>query len=205
MAGKVTAMPGYLPCDGSEQLIATYQQLYNVITTTYGSATAGYFKLPLLNSSDNSPRMLRGAVSNGNLAAQGGAMTHSHNVTNAVSSTALGGGGHSHNVPAQTLYASGDHGHSYNAGTSGNSSSLQNDARSSYTTTAYNNAAQHTHGWNAGNTDNTGWNHTHDANLGTVNTSGAHSHKLTVTQSNHSVSGSNDPPYHLVRYYIRYA
>lgn len=205
MAGKLTAMPGYLPCDGSEQLIATYQQLYNAITTTYGSATAGYFKLPLLNSTDNSPRMLRGAASSGNLAVQGGTTTHSHNVTNAVSSAAATGGAHYHSVPTQTTTADGDHGHSYAAGTSGNSNSLQNDARSSYTTTAYNNAAQHYHGWNAGNTSNTGLNHYHNSNLGDVAAGGDHNHNYSVTQSNHTVSGTNDPPYHRVQYYIRYA
>ncbi|MFA5342094.1 MAG: phage tail protein, partial [Clostridia bacterium] len=37
---------GYLECDGSSQLIASYPQLYNVIGTSYGRIAATHFYLP---------------------------------------------------------------------------------------------------------------------------------------------------------------
>lgn len=46
--GTNTNIPsGWLLCDGSEYVqIGTYTNLYNLITNTYGTATAGYFKVP---------------------------------------------------------------------------------------------------------------------------------------------------------------
>ena len=43
-----TIPAGWLKCDGSSYLIAAYYNLYNLITTTYGSNNPSYFKVPNL-------------------------------------------------------------------------------------------------------------------------------------------------------------
>lgn len=45
-AGSASPNPSWLVCDGSEVSQATYPDLYTVIGATYGSASAGMFRLP---------------------------------------------------------------------------------------------------------------------------------------------------------------
>jgi hypothetical protein len=45
-----TPPDGWLLCDGTSQDAASYPRLYGIISTGYGSVSAGYFNLPLLNA-----------------------------------------------------------------------------------------------------------------------------------------------------------
>jgi len=69
MFGSATAPAGYLPCDGSSQLRASYAALYAVIGSSYGSVDGTQFTLPNFTA----------AFPRGNTpAANGGAATHAH-------------------------------------------------------------------------------------------------------------------------------
>ncbi len=46
--GGTSAPTGWLMCDGTEALQATYPALFAVVGSTFGTATAGYFRLPNL-------------------------------------------------------------------------------------------------------------------------------------------------------------
>jgi microcystin-dependent protein len=217
--GRPTAPSGWIACDGSTVPIATYPALHGVLQGAYdadhvargGTVPVGHFAVPLLNTTDAYVRSVRGSSSPASSPLTSGSATHSHSITTAVNITAVTGGDHWHNVPAQVTEASGDHGHSYNAGTTGGSAAVKNDARSTNYSgnsfTIYNNATgAHTHDWAAGNSANTGANHSHSATVGTINSSGAHGHGVaSITQSSHTVTLANDPLFHPVFYYMRAA
>ena len=215
--GRSTAPAGWIACDGTTVPIATYPALHGALQGAYdadhvargGTVPVDHFAVPLLNAADGYVRSVRGSSSPASPPLSSGGATHSHSVTTAVNITAVGGGEHYHNVPAQTTSADGDHGHGFNAGTTAGSNSVKNDARSQNysgnTATVYNNATgAHTHTWPSGNTANTGANHSHNATVGSISGGGAHAHGVaSTTQSSHTVTLSNDPPFHRVYYYLR--
>jgi microcystin-dependent protein len=94
---------GWLLCDGSEILIAEYNDLYNVIKNTYGEASdSKYFKLP-----DFRGRVSIGAgegngLSKRNLGELGGEEKHKLTLSeipvHSHNGTTLNGGNHTHNV-----------------------------------------------------------------------------------------------------------
>jgi microcystin-dependent protein len=216
MMRRPTTPPGWLRCDGDAVAISLFPHLYEALQTAYDAdrvargltVPVGHFSLPRLNTDDAYVRTAKGSTAAGDPATSGLA-THSHSLTTNVGISAVSGGAHSHAVPAQTIASSGDHSHNYDAGTTGGSAAVKNDARSTNYSgnsfTIYQNAVGgHTHSWPAGSTGNTGANHYHDTNVGTMNTSGAHVHTVaSVTQSSHTTTFSNDPPHHPVIYYIK--
>lgn len=88
-----SAPSGYLLCDGAAYNIVDYQDLYDVIGTTYGSAGAGTFRVPDLRN-----RNVIGAGSRA-IGATGGAETHtlttseipSHSHTGTTGTTSITG------------------------------------------------------------------------------------------------------------------
>jgi len=115
--GGSVAPSGWLMCDGQSYLITDYQNLYNVIGTTYnsngdlGSLAVGYFKVPDLRR-----RVPTGKGSSDSLGAHDGndsasrSLTHSHTVTvpghyhdmSGVGSTLAVDIAHSHGTSAVT-------------------------------------------------------------------------------------------------------
>lgn len=93
------APTGWLICDGSSVLRATYPALFSVIGTTYGSADGTHFNVPNLVN-----RVAVGSGSSYSRGQTGGAATvtltdanlssHSHSLS--VSGSAASAGGHSH-------------------------------------------------------------------------------------------------------------
>lgn len=89
-----TAPTGYLICDGSSLLRATYPDLFAVIGTTYGAADSTHFTLPNPNG-----RVIAGKATSGTLATLGGTagaetvnLSHSHGGGTGYS------GDHSHSI-----------------------------------------------------------------------------------------------------------
>lgn len=66
-----TLPPGWLLCDGSQVLQASYPRLYEIVGATFGSADAGYFRLPNLQN-----RFIAGAGDDYSIADTGGQNTH---------------------------------------------------------------------------------------------------------------------------------
>ena len=90
-----TAPAGWLLCDGSEKLTATYSELSTLLGTTYGTAATNYFKLPDLAgrviSQENGTyaRGVTGGAVKNNLA-EDQLPSHNHEVTSNVSCTITG-------------------------------------------------------------------------------------------------------------------
>jgi microcystin-dependent protein len=177
------APSGYLICDGSSVLRATYAALFAVIGTTYGSADGTHFNLPDLRQ-----RFPLGKAAGGTgntLAATGGNIDHTH--TSAA---------HTHTVPALSVSASGELGILESSslfsgiGTRGDSAGVffftqgghwygvPNDRVDQPANSTTFNAASHSHGGATG-----------------TGTSGS---------TTPGATGSNNPPYLVVNYIIKY-
>ena len=115
------APTGWLACDGSEKPISQYQDLYNAIGSTYGSASSGNFRLPAFNNG----RAPRGASVYYPAGTADGSNTHSHNFNTAINASMNTDGRHHHNGvgPFTTSNSSGAHSHNFNVGVSSNASS----------------------------------------------------------------------------------
>ena len=108
MFGSATPPIGYLVCDGSSQLIATYPALSAVIRPQYGGVDGTHFNLP--NFASAFPR--------GNTpASNGGAPTHSHGTgTLAAPGHTHTGPSHSHTGPSHN-HTMKNHTHALNSHT----------------------------------------------------------------------------------------
>ena len=71
-----SAPAGWLLCDGSSVLRATYADLFAVVGTTYGSADASHFNVPDLRG--RFPLGKAAAGTGSTLGAVGGAIDHAH-------------------------------------------------------------------------------------------------------------------------------
>jgi len=77
ISGKAAAGPGELACNGASLLRATYPDLFNAISTTFGAVDGTHFTLPLLTDTNRYLRAAGGAVTVGTYqSSQNKAHTH---------------------------------------------------------------------------------------------------------------------------------
>jgi microcystin-dependent protein len=179
------APAGYLACDGSSQLIASYTALSTAIRATWGGVDGTHFNLPNLGG-----RVARGVGGAYTAGTTGGADTHTLIAGN-LPPHAHGGVAHTHTTPITSVGGfSADHNHGFSAAFSTNSdgdhshtvligpvSAFANTTASSpgqivgatasgrvnQAIPSSGNTASHAHGGTvSGATNNSGINHTHD-------------------------------------------
>lgn len=162
---------GWLICDGSSVLRATYPALFTVIGSLYGAVDSTHFSLP-----DFRQRFPLGKAASGTgnaLAATGGSIDHTHTIS------------HTHQIdpPITTTSSAGAHNH---GGVTGGPSATQNNTALLNLTPVP--SVTHTH---------------------TISTDGAHTHTLDITAFTSGTestpnSGSNNPPFLVVNFIIKY-
>jgi len=179
MYGGTVLPDGYLWCDGTQQLIASYTSLFIALgVSRYGVDTATQFYLPNLTS-----HLPRGAATTGGAVTTNNNNTPNHTV-NATTATAAApntnsDGNHNHSISAAAATAGGGgHGHNNNgANTGGPTGNINRGATGTLSAVA---TSGHTHGVNGASTSsNAEHNHTVNATANT-NSDGAHNHSLSA-------------------------
>lgn len=197
-----TPPTGYLICDGSSVLRATYADLFAIIGTVYGSVDGTHFNLPDLRQRFPIGKAASGTANT--LAATGGAIDHTH--TSAAHTHTMGN--HTHSVPslsvpslsipALTVPGLGYSG----SGTTGPNSDAFGVTVGSDRDAA---ASLHTHDYTWGGTTSSGSTSTGVTGTGSsgTGTSGAPSTN-TSDSTTPGATGSNNPPYIVINYIIKY-
>lgn len=205
-----TAPTGWLLCQGQEVSQVSYPNLFSLCSTKFGSASAGFFKLPDLrgrtvfgflstDSNFNAVGKTGGAgsvtISTDNMPSH----THStpnHNHTASTSGlTASSAGDHGHTI-STTVSSGGDHGHtaSTSIGTGGgHSHDTMLNTTSTYDRTGGGNGSAWVNTAN-GNLTNSSGSHSHTATTTLLN-AGSHAHTatssaVTTGSHTHSISGN---------------
>ena len=173
--GGVSLPTGYLWCDGTQQLIASYPALFAALgVSRYGADTATQFYLPNLTS-----HLPRGAATTGGAVATNNNNTHGHSA-NAGATNTSSAGNHAHNVNGANTISVG--GHSHNAPTASNAATGANNNVASGTATARPNAG-HNHTVNV-TVGSTGSGHDHSTNTASTfsntGTDGDHNHSVNA-------------------------
>lgn len=206
MYGGTVLPDGYLWCDGSQQLIASYVALFVALgVSRYGVDTATQFYLPNLTS-----HLARGAATTGGVVTtnNNNAHTHSMNAYGASFTGTLGNtstdGAHNHALNgANTGNGSANHTHAYGTTTTGGSAT--NRGATGTQASVANGAHQHSL---SGNTGGDGAAHTHGVNAGGTNNDGNHNHSYTpsgnvpVTQGT-AIDATYVPAFVEVNYIIK--
>lgn len=202
-----TVPPGWLVCDGTQQDMTTYSDLFSAIGHSYnGGVAPGNNKFVLPNLSNRFPR---GAASISSAGGYSGSASHDHTLvpTLGVSGGQVTGGSHGHSPSAgYNITGGGDHSHTANFGAmnagGGVNSAIQtaNSGQSLSDT-----AKHHTHPALGGVATNNSGNHNHSGvGGGNVVDGGTHTHSATASNPTITVvSGSNDPQHHIVQYMIK--
>jgi microcystin-dependent protein len=194
----------WLLCDGRELETASYPDLFSVIGNSYGSGSAGRFKIP-----DMRGFMPLGASGTDALGSTGGSrnavvVTHTHTIdhTHAGTNTGFVSSDHSHTFSGNTSIESADHSHvlrGVGESTSGGGFGEGNvaDISNGGFAPAFNTggvSAFHTHSY-SGTTSGISANHQH-----TVNVPG-----FSGSSGSAGVSGTNAnlPPYKAVNFLIK--
>lgn len=208
-----TPPSGYLLCDGTSVLRATYPDLFALIGVTYGSVDGTHFTLPNLKQRFPLGRATAGTGSV--LAATGGAIDHDHTMTTHTHPAGtLLGPSHTHSVGSHTHTLGGvtgqkdlSHGHTFTTGASpdvtfstaagGGQQTLFNHLHSGSTEVQTGNNMLHDHDLPA----NTG-------GSGAFNTDAGGSAGAVTgnTALNTAVpTGINNPPYLVINYIIKHS
>jgi microcystin-dependent protein len=193
-----TAPTGWLLCRGQQVSRATYQALFNLVSTTYGVGDGSTtFNIP--NLQQRFPLGKAAAGTGSVLAGTGGTIDHTH-TTGAVSGSTANSGGHGHTVSGSTANES-SHTHdldvlqdgstatstaggitlNYQAGGSTENLAIQGHAHFTVT------PGSGTHTSNAGSA------HAHSAGTLAADSVGDHSHGAGTLAV--GASGSNNPPF----------
>lgn len=102
-AGASSPNPNWLVCDGSEQLIADYPDLYAVISDIYGTAAEDYFKLPDLRGRSPSGTGTGEGLSTVTLGDSYGEQSHVLTVTEIPAHSHVDSG-HQHSIPTTVTF-----------------------------------------------------------------------------------------------------
>jgi microcystin-dependent protein len=207
--GGVNLPAGYLWCDGTQQLIASYPKLWSTLgLNRYGVDTATQFYLPNLTS-----HLPRGAATTGGVVTTNNNNSHGHltnassaNFTGSASNTLNESADHSHNFSALNTISLGGHNHSPQNASSNASSAVNNVAAGN---TSSRNNPGHVHPVNitVGATDS---GHAHTVNgstTGGVNVNHTHNYtpsgNVTVTQGTIINNTTYVPAFVEVNYIIK--
>jgi microcystin-dependent protein len=196
-AGATAPSSRWLICDGSQVSRVTYQNLFNLIGTTYGAGDGSTtFNIP--NLQQRFPLGKAAAGTGSTLGSTGGAIDHSHSLSGLSISGNTGSaspgtdtqGSHSHGG------ATGGHTHTF-SGTTGddNDAGITANLAGATVTLAF---KPHQHAFSG----------TTDSATATISSDGAHSH--TVNSHSHSAGslavsgteGSANPPYLVINFII---
>ena len=170
--GGVSLPTGYLWCDGTQQLIASYPALFAALgASRYGVDTATQFYLPDLRS-----RLPRGTATVAGAVASNANNTFTLNNTSTFANSPAVDGAHNHSVNAGTTNTTGAHNH--NTPTASNVATGANNNVASGTATARPNAG-HNHTINV-TVDSTGSAHNHNINSTNTSSTGDHSHSVNA-------------------------
>ena len=205
-AGLIASVPtGYLVCDGSSLLIASYLDLYNAMTNNgsisppFGYADATHFYLPDLRdkfvvggNSDSSNKVksnIRGSLEQ-SIAVTGVTLTHDGSVANHTGLTHAGVSVADHAALSHVAISIADHPSTQYTGTVGPHATYANFHTSGASTTAAITASTHAVTWPSQTTIShnisinlTGTNSTHAAMTHTITQPADHGTAGTVTHS----------------------
>jgi microcystin-dependent protein len=200
MAAAVTSVPsGWLACDGSQKPIASYQTLYNILTSNgtvfpFGANVGSNFVLPNLDSrmvvapSTVSPP----AGFNSNVGVTVGASTHSHtgNVNSSAATVYSGGSGIDGNTASGswTTNDGGAHDLSANIGAVGGNVSAGANGNLGTSLRGHLHANNGNSTTTSGHSHNHGYNFNYDGNAasGSLN----HSHAINVANTSITMNAS---------------
>lgn len=219
--GTSSVPNGWLLCDGSEYLQSLYPDLYAIIANKYGtitglsiSTTAGYFRLPRLNTTDSTPTFI--AYDGSAVDQNGGSASrssHTHSITsgniatsNAVALASWDSGGHTHADSSNLLFNSDTDVHEHSTISIGHNAANNtgNFTRSSATRAIA--SSNHLHSVNvsgAGYTAN--YVHTHttqNSSTSTGYTGSTATHTHTTSSLTYSLAAATSNPPHLTTRYI---
>lgn len=186
--GGATAPIGWLLCDGSSVLRATYPALFTAIGTTYGSADGTHFNLPDLRNRlpmGAGGTYALGSTGSGSVTLSSGNLpSHNHSLSGSADSA----GSHGHSLSG-SVGSVGDHSHSDSFG--GSRSDLLAGGGSGAATSG------------GGSTGSAGG-HSHSMS-GSADSGGSHSHSLSgsVGSTGSGTSFTTTGPYTAVNYIIR--
>lgn len=187
---------GWLMCDGSVQLSAQYPELSVLLGTRFGTAQAGYFKLP-----DFRGRTAVGAGQGSGLTNRSVAQTYGDE-TKTLSISEMP----SHNHPASTLTAGGTHSHSGTTESGGIHSHSWNASRQLQGTDDNNYSTELSKGDAGGADTMTKTTTNHDGHTHTFTTSVAnldHSHSVNVQNVGGGFAFNLSQPSLVVNYIIK--
>jgi microcystin-dependent protein len=191
--GGVSLPAGYLWCDGSQQLIASYPALFSALgVSRYGVDTATQFYLPNLTS-----HLPRGAATTGGAVATNNNNTFTLNNTSTFAVSPAVDGAHNHSVNAGNTIGVG--GHSHTNPNASNAASTGNNNVASGTATLRPNAG-HNHAISV-TVDATGSGHNHTINSTNTSSTGDHSH--SVNAATITGTGNYVPAFVEVNYIIK--
>lgn len=206
---------GYLLADGASLSRSKYSELYDVISTTYGTpASSKYFYIPdltgkLVVGSNNSDSDFTFGISSGaktHALKENELPKHTHTFTGTSNLVTGASGAHTHTYSG-TANENGSHGHAVNAYRPDEIRYITSASDGILALTAQW-ISKYTHQISPTGIGNYSSNHTHTYNGTTVGPNTTHTHTVTATGANSNIGSgkehNNLMPYITLKYIIKY-